>query len=424
VKVVVIGAGIVGVATAYELALRGETVTLIETREGAGLGTSYANGGQMSACEVAPWAGPEIPGLILRWLGRDDAPFRLRPKMDPDQWRWLLHFLLRCRASARMERIPPNLELALLTRERMASYAADFRDAGRSLDFDRRDRGILRIFASEHAVRAAMTEMETMARLGVEQRLLTAAECVEVEPALAPALQRGEISGGLHSPSDASGDAHLFSTNMAEAARQRGVTFQTGTIVEEIIARAGRAFGVATSQGVLDADAVVVAAGAGTAALLRPLGIRTWIYPVKGYSVTLPAPEGNAPEVSITDEARKIVISRLGDRLRAAGQAEVGGYDLTLEPGRAASVLNALTSLLPQAGAGADAAEFWCGLRPMTPDGSPVIGRLEPFSNLFINSGHGTLGWTLGAGSGAALADLICDSAPQLSLSPFTVSRF
>lgn len=323
-----------------------------------------------------------------------------------------------------MQRIPPNLELALLTRERMASYAADFRDEGRSLDFDRRDRGILRIFASEHAVRAAMTEMETMARLGVEQRLLTAAECVEVEPALAPALQRGEIAGGLYSPSDASGDAHLFSKHMTEAAKRRGVTFETDTVVEGIIARAGRAYGVVTSRGVLDADAVVVAAGAGTAALLKPLGIRTWIYPVKGYSVTLPAPEGNAPEVSITDEARKIVISRLGNRLRAAGQAEVGGYDLTLETGRARSVLNALTSLLPQAGAGAETAEFWCGLRPMTPDGSPVIGRVEPISNLFINSGHGTLGWTLGAGSGAALADLICDSAPQLSLSHFNIRRF
>lgn len=423
-KVVVIGAGIVGVATAYELALRGAAVTLIDAHDGAGLGTSYANGGQMSACEVAPWAGPEIPALILRWLGRDDAPFRLRPKMDPDQWRWLLRFLMRCRTSARHERIPPNLELALLTRERMAAYATDFAEEGRTLEFDRRQKGILRIFADASAIRAATGEIETMKRLGVEQRLLTPAECVDLEPALASALQRGEIAGGLYSPSDASGDAHLFSKSMASAATRRGVTFETDTVVEEIIARAGRVYGVVTSRGVLEADAVVVAAGAGTAALLKPLGIRTWIYPVKGYSVTLPAPEGNAPEVSITDEARKIVISRLGNRLRAAGQAEVGGYDLTLEPGRARSVLQALLSVLPQAGPAADAAEFWCGLRPMTPDGSPVIGRLAPFSNLFINSGHGTLGWTLGAGSGTILADLICGSVPQLDLSPFAITRF
>ncbi|MDP2123682.1 MAG: D-amino acid dehydrogenase [Parvibaculum sp.] len=423
-KVAVIGAGIVGVATAYELALRGAEVTLIEEREGAGLGTSFANGGQMSACEVAPWAGPEIPGLILRWLGRADAPFRLRPKMDPEQWYWLLRFLMRCRASARRERIPPNLELALLTRARMAAYEAGFQDAGQRFVFDRRDKGILRVFRAAHGLREAAAESETMARLGVEQHVLTPAQCVELEPALASALQRGEIAGGLHSPSDSSGDAYLFSKHLAEAAARLGVGFLTGAPVANIIIRAGRACGVMTAQGPVDADAVVVAAGTGTAALLKPLGLRSWIYPVKGYSVTLPAPEGNAPEVSITDEARKIVISRLGNRLRAAGQAEVGGYGLTLEPARAASVLNALTSLLPQVGAGADAAEFWCGLRPMTPDGSPVIGRLEPFSNLFINSGHGTLGWTLAAGSGAALADLVCDSAPQLDLSPFSIKRF
>ena len=423
-KVAVIGAGIVGVATAYELALRGAGVTLIEAHEGVGLGTSFANGGQMSACEVAPWAGPEIPGLILRWLGRDDAPFRLRPKMDPDQWRWLLRFLMRCRASARRERIPPNLELALLTRARMAAYEADFRAAGRRFAFDRRDKGILRIFRERHALREAAAESETMARLGIEQQVLTPAQCVELEPALASALQRGEIAGGLHSPSDASGDAHLFSKALAAAAAARGVTVLTGAAVAEIIVRGGRTCGVATAQGPVEADAVVVAAGAGTAALLKPLGLRSWIYPVKGYSVTVPAPEGNAPEVSITDEARKIVISRLGDRLRAAGQAEVAGYDLTLEPARANAVLDGLLGLLPQAAPRAGAAEFWCGLRPMTPDGSPVIGRLEPFPNLFINSGHGTLGWTLGAGSGAALADQVCDSAPQLSLSPFSISRF
>jgi D-amino-acid dehydrogenase len=424
VKVAVIGAGIVGVATAYELALRGVEVTLIEAHEGAALATSFANGGQLSACEVAPWAGPEIPGLILRWLGRDDAPFRLRPKMDPDQWRWLLRFLMRCRASARLERIPPNLALALLTRERMASYEAGFRNEGRTLDFDRRQKGILRIFSSAHAVRMGAAEMETMTRLGVEQQLLTPAECVRIEPALASALQRGEIAGGLYSPSDASGDAHLFSKQLADATILRGVTFLSDTTVEGIVAHAGRIHGVATSRGAIDADAVVVAAGAGTAALLKPLGFRTWIYPVKGYSVTLPAPEGNAPEVSITDEARKIVISRLGNRLRAAGQAEVGGYDLTLEPARANSVLDALMSLLPQVATQAGEAEFWCGLRPMTPDGSPVIGRLAPFQNLFINSGHGTLGWTLGAGSATLLADLICGGLPQLDVSPFSITRF
>ena len=423
-KIVVIGAGIAGVSTAYELALRGASVTLLDAREGAGLGTSYANGGQLSASEVAPWAGPEIPWLVLRWLGRDDAPFRLRPKMDPEQWRWLFRFLLRCRASARAERIPPNLELAMLTRARLAAYAQEFADAGAGFDYQRKEKGILRIFRDGHALKEAARETALIASLGLEQQELTPAECTALEPALGAAMQKGDIAGGLYAPSDASGDAHLYSMLLAEGAKRRGVTFMTGTAAMRIVAEGGRVRGVETAAGILDADAAVIAAGTETRALLNPFGVRSYIYPLKGYSVTLPAPEGNAPEVSITDEARKIVVSRLGGRIRAAGQAEVGGYDLTLEPGRARSVLNALEGMLPQMGPVRDQAEFWCGLRPMTPDGSPVIGEIPGVENLFVNSGHGTLGWTLGAGSGAVVADLVCGSAPQLDVSPFSIRRF
>ncbi len=425
--VIVVGAGIIGVTSAYELALRGLSVTLVETRDGAGLGTSFANGGQLSACEVAPWAGPDVPWLILKWFGRDDAPFRLRPKMDPDQWLWLLRFLTRCRASARHERIPPNLELALLTRARLASYEDDFAKAGTPLAYDRKNKGILRIFRDRHMLAAAIAETKLIAQLGVEQHELTPSECIDVEPALGPAMRRGDIAGGLHAPSDASGDAHLFSARLADGAKRLGVRVLPESEVTHLIVEGGVARGVMTAQGPLEADAVVLAAGTGTPALLKPLGLRSWIYPLKGYSVTLPAPQGNgelAPEVSLTDEERKIVVSRLGGRIRAAGQAEVGGYGLTLERGRANAVLRALESLLPQLTPERDGAEFWCGLRPMTPDGSPVIGVLPGFSNLFINSGHGTLGWTLGAGSAAALAGLICDSAPQPDLSSFSIRRF
>jgi D-amino-acid dehydrogenase len=196
------------------------------------------------------------------------------------------------------------------------------------------------------------------------------------------------------------------------------------TSVTRILTDGSKVRGVETPQGAIEADAVVIAAGTETRALLAPFGIRSYIYPLKGYSVTLPAPEGNAPEVSITDEERKIVISRLGGRIRAAGQAEVGGYDLTLEEGRARSVLDALEGVLPQVGPGRERAEFWCGLRPMTPDGSPVIGPVPGIAGLFVNSGHGTLGWTLGPGSAAALASLICDAAPQPDLSRFKITRF
>lgn len=421
---IVVGAGIAGASTAYELALRGAQVTLIDQREGAGFGTSYANGGQLSACEVAPWAGPEIPWMVLKWLGRDDAPFRLRPKMDPEQWLWLMRFLMRCRATARRERVAPNLELALLTRSRLAAYEREFEQAGVPLDYRRKERGILRIFREEHALAEAEQEAGPLARMGVGQERLTPSECISLEPALASAMQRGDIAGGLYAASDGSGDAHLYSVKIAEGAERLGARFMRNADVRRLVAEGASVRGVETSQGIIEADAVVLAAGTGTQALLRPFGYRSYIYPVKGYSVTLPAPEGNAPEVSITDEARKIVISRLGDRLRAAGQAEVGGYDMTLEPGRAKSVMDALESLFPQTGPARGEAEYWCGLRPMTPDGSPVLGVVPQFGNLFINSGHGTLGWTLGAGSAAAVADLVCGSAPQLDLSPFSIKRF
>ncbi|MFA7637904.1 MAG: D-amino acid dehydrogenase [Parvibaculum sp.] len=422
--VIVIGAGIVGVSTAFELALRGVRVTLLEEREGAGLGTSYANGAQLSACEVAPWPGPETPLMVLRWLGRTDAPFRMKPKLDPEQWLWLFRFLLRCRASARAERIPPNLELALLTRARLAAYEEEFERAGKPLDYERLNKGILRIYHEKDALNSAVKESELFARLGLEQQILTPSECTQIEPALGSAMQSGDFVGGLYAASDSTGDAYLFSHGIAEGAERLGVTYMRNTRVRRIISERGHARGVETDAGTIEADAVVVAAGVETRRLLSPFRVRTYVYPLKGYSVTVPAPDGNAPEVSVTDEMRKVVVSRLGNRIRSAGQVEVGGYDLTMEPARARSVLKAMEGVYPQMTPLRDQAEFWCGLRPMTPDGSPVIGAVPGTTNVYVNSGHGTLGWTLGAGSGAALASLICDSAPQMDLTPFSISRF
>ncbi|NIJ42470.1 D-amino-acid dehydrogenase [Parvibaculum indicum] len=429
--IVVIGAGIVGVATAYELALRGASVTLLERREGAGLETSRANGGQLSACEVAPWAGPEVPGLILKWMGRDDAPFRLRLKPDPEQWLWLMRFLSRCRASARAERVLPNLQLALLTRARLDAYRAAFAGRGETFDMDHAQNGILRVFRDRHGLAEAREGMARMDAAGVEQRELSPTDCVALEPALAAAFQKDEIAGGIYCPSDGMGDAHLFCRELAAAAESLGVRFRAGEEVEAIEVHDGKTTGVRLADELVAADAVVVAAGPMTARLLRPLGVRLPVYPVKGYSVTLPLEEEAgpmAPNVSVTDEARKVVVSRLGNRLRAAGQAEIGGYDLTLEMPRARSVFQALTGLMPQMNPLEARAEYWCGLRPMSPDGSPVIGELAarsgPIQGLFVNGGHGTLGWTMGAGSAAALADLICGSAPQLDLTPFSHKRF
>lgn len=423
-KVVVIGAGIVGVTTAYEFAERGHQVILIDKREGAGLETSYANGGQLGAGEVAPWAGPEVPWLALKWMGRADGPFRLRLKADPEQWIWLLRFLMRCRASAREERVLPNLGLALLTQSRMDEIAAKLTSEGAPLAFDERRDGIMQIFHYERSLKEAAHGAETMRRAGLEQRVLTAAECVEVEPALASSVQRGEIVGGLYCASDRSGDAHVFTRELAARAERLGVRFVTGAEVERFETQGDRITGVRTNGWLFGGDAVVLAAGIGSAKLARQLGLRIPVYPLKGYSVTVPAGEGVAPKVSLTDEARKIVVSRFGDRVRVAGTAEVSGYDTTLEMPRAKSVLDGLLSLLPQLSAGAGEAQFWTGLRPMSSDGSPLIGQAGRYRNLYLNTGHGSLGWTLGAGSAAALADAVCGETPRLDLTPFNIKRF
>ena len=423
-RVIVIGAGVIGVTTAYEFAERGHEVTLIERREGAGLETSFANGGQLGAGEVAPWAGPEVPWLALRWMGRADAPFRLRLKPDPEQWIWLLRFLTRCRASARAERILPNLSLALLTRARMEAIAATCAGEGNPVHFDEERQGILQVFHDAHALAEADEGAEAMRRAGLEQHVLSPAECVAREPALGPAMQKGGIAGGLYCESDRSGDAHLFTRALAERSARMGVRVVAGVEVDGFEMRGERVVGVRAKDARFEGDVFVIAAGVGSARLARMAGTRLPVYPLKGYSVTLPVGDGLAPHVSLTDEARKIVVSRLGQRLRVAGTAEVCGYDTEIEMPRARSVLGALLDLLPQMNDRAGEAEYWTGLRPMSSDGSPIIGRAGGRTNLWLNTGHGSLGWTLGAGSAAALADAVCGSAPQIDLSPFNLKRF
>lgn len=263
-----------------------------------------------------------------------------------------------------------------------------------------------------------------MRRAGLEQRVLSAAECAEVEPALVSAVQSGGIVGGLYCASDRSGDAHVFARELAARAERMGVRFVTNAEVERFETQGDLVTGVRTNGWLFGGDAVVIAAGVGSAKLARQLGMRIPVYPLKGYSVTVPAGDGVAPKVSLTDEARKIVVSRFGDCVRVAGTAEVTGYDTTLEMPRARSVLDGLLSLLPQLSAGAGEAQFWTGLRPMSSDGSPLIGQAGRFRNLYLNTGHGSLGWTLGAGSAAALADAVCGAPARIDLSPFSLKRF
>lgn len=403
-RAIVIGAGVVGVTTAWRLREEGHDVTVIDANSAAASLTSHANGGQLGASEVTPWAGPGLILQAIKWMGQYDAPFRLRLTGSLRQLRWLWKFSKRCNEAAQRERIPPNLALALRSQAEMHRLIELFDTQGAPIDFDHKRAGILRIFPTLKALAEATQTMPLMAEQGVEQQQLTSAECAVLEPALSAAHQKGEIAGGLFAPGDESGDAFLFTQGLAARAEVSGVKFQYDEKVTRLETKAGRIVKVHTDKATYEPDVVVLAAGVASPDLGRIIGKWLPVWPVKGYSVTLevnPAAVG-IPNVSITDEARRIVISRFGTSLRAAGQAEVGGYDLTLDEKRGAGVLEALTSIFPAAGT-LGTPDYWCGLRPMTPDGSPILGSVPKVENLYLNTGHGTLGWTLALGS----ADLI-----------------
>ncbi len=408
-KVIVLGAGVVGVTGAWYLAEAGHEVTVIERRDGAGLETSFANGGQISAGHAEPWAKPAAIPKILRWLGREDAPLLFRPRADWAQWEWGMRFLFEC--------LPGRFERHSRTLAALATYSRDcLRDLRKrtAIRYDELTRGILQFATSQGDFEALARHVEAMRPLGIRREVKSAAECIALEPALGSS--RVAISGGVYDPQDESGDAHRFTRELAALAMQHGVKFRYGAIVEAIEARGGRVSAIRLQGGErATADGYVVSLGSYSRLFLSPLGIRVPVYPLKGYSITLPlgpAEAAAAPTVSLTDEAAKIVISRLGQRLRAAGTAELTGYDTSINAARCAAITRRIRELFPQLGAVA-AVENWTGLRPATPNNVPVIGRTR-IANLFLNTGHGTLGWTLACGSGRALADLVSARVPEV----------
>jgi D-amino-acid dehydrogenase len=410
VKIIVLGAGVVGVTSAWYLSAAGHEVTVIERREAAALETSFANGGQISAGHAEPWAKPSMVPKILRWLGREDAPLLFRPRADPAQWEWGLRFLLEC-FPGRFQRHSRTLAgLAGHSRECLRALRAQL-----GIRYDHLERGILQFATNERDLEALTRHAEQMHALGIRRQVKSAGECFALEPALRDSRDR--VLGGVFNPKDESGDAHRFTTELARHAAARGVVFRFDTRIEAIEATGGQVAGIRLHNGrTLAADAYVVSLGSYSPLLLAPLGIRIPVYPLKGYSITLPlGPKeaAAAPSVSLTDEAFKIVISRLGDRLRAAGTAELTGYDTTVNPVRCAAIAARIHDLFP-ALSGVTAVDYWTGLRPATPNNVPVIGRTK-LKNLFLNTGHGTLGWTLACGSASVLADLMSARQPQVA---------
>jgi len=409
VKVIVLGAGVIGVASAWYLARAGHEVTVVERRPEPGMETSFANGGQISAGHAEPWAKPGAVPQILRWLGREDAPLLFRPRADWAQWEWGMRFALEC--------LPGRFERNCRTLAGLAAYSRDSLRELRTragLQYDQLERGILHFATSKADFASMARHAEAMRSLGVERQVKSAAECAALEPALAHSLD--PVVGGVYTPKDESGDAHRFTRELARLAAARGVTFQFGMAVEALEGVGGKIVAVRMHDGArINADAYVLSLGSYSPLLLKPLGIRIPVYPLKGYSITLalgPDEAPAAPSVSLTDEAHKIVISRLGNRLRAAGTAELAGYDTSISEVRCAAIARRVRQLFPLLAA-APAVDNWAGLRPATPNNVPLIGKTR-MSNLYLNTGHGTLGWTLACGSGRALADLVSGRRPDI----------
>jgi D-amino-acid dehydrogenase len=409
----VLGAGVIGTTAAWFLRAAGHEVTVLERQGAAGEETSFANGGQISVSHVEPWANPAAPLKILRWLGQPDAPLLFRPRLDAHQWRWGIQFLIEClpwRTRRNMLRILAISKYSgVLLRELRAATG---------IAYDDLQRGILQIYTQTRDFDDAVRAAELVRGYGIAREVKTKDECVALEPSLA--ARRDWIVGGTYTATDESGDACKFTKALAALGAARGIEFRYGVTIESIAVAGGAVCGVrAVNEGnrkeVLRADAYIACLASYTPQLLDPIGVRTRIYPAKGYSATLPiAHPERAPTASITDDAEKIVFTRLGERLRVAGTAELTGYNLELNPVRCEALTRRAVEWFGDA-VDATRAQYWTGLRPATPSNLPLIGRTR-YPNLYLNAGHGTLGWTMAAGSGKALADIVSGEKPEVEL--------
>jgi D-amino-acid dehydrogenase len=400
VKVAVLGAGVIGTTAAWYLRQAGHDVQVLDRRDAAGLETSFANGGQISATHALPWAGPGVPWKALKWMLREDAPLLFRLRADPAQWRWGLQFLRECTPA----RFRANSgQLVRLGRYSQALLHALRKETG--IQYDQVERGILVFFTAEH-------------EFGLDRK--TPDECVALEPALAPIRQR--LTGGEYVANDESGDAHKFTEELARLCARKGVRFDFDVDIKRFSVENEKISGVNIQRKdgtpeTLRADAYVLALGSYSPLLARPIGIDLAIYPLKGYSVTMPVKNPAAAwTMSLTDDAHKLVFTRLGDRLRIAGTAELNGYNTEINEVRCQAIVKRTMELFPEAGDPANA-QFWMGLRPATPSNIPCIGRTK-YPNLFLNTGHGTLGWTHACGSGRILADIVSGRRPEVEITP------
>ncbi len=415
-KIVVLGAGVIGVTSAWYLAKAGHEVTVIDRQPAPALETSFGNAGEISPGYASPWAAPGIPMKAMKWLFMRHAPLIIQPLPDLAKLSWVAKMLMNCTSSAYAVNKSRMVRLAEYSRDCLMDLR---RDTG--ITYDERTQGTLQLFRTEKQVAAAEKDIKVLKADGVPFEVLDAAGCIAAEPGLA--TSRDKIAGGLRLPGDETGDCFKFTNSLSEMAAAAGVTFRYGVQINRLEENMGRVTAVHTSEGRVMADAFVLALGSYSPMLARPLGIRLPVYPVKGYSITVPIVDAaRAPESTVMDETYKIAITRLGDRIRVGGMAEIAGFDMTLHAKRRATLEHSVEDLFGGAG-DQSRATFWCGLRPMTPDGTPVLGR-SPLPNLFLNTGHGTLGWTMAAGSGRVLADLVSGREAEIETGDLGYGRY
>jgi len=415
-KVVVLGGGVIGVSVAYELAKAGHEVEVIERQSGPALETSFGNAGEVSPGYSSPWAGPGVPIKAIKWLLMRHSPLVIRPLLDPAMWRWGAAILANCTERAYALNKSRMVPIAEYSRDRLKLLRAET-----GIAYDDRAQGTLQLFRTRAQMDGIAKDVEVLQQYKVPFEVLDRAGFVAVEPALKHTQQK--FVGALRLPGDETGDCFLYTNRLAGLAAGLGVSFRYRTTVKGLAAEGGRITGVHTDLGVSTADAYVMAMGSFSPLLLAPLGIRIPVYPVKGYSITVPITDASgAPESTIMDETHKVAVTRLGDRIRVGGTAELAGFSLALHEGRRRTLEHVVTDLFPHGG-DVGKASFWCGLRPMTPDGTPIIGA-TPYPNLHLSTGHGTLGWTMAAGTGRLMADLLSDRKTDIPLDGLTMARY
>ena len=415
-RVLVLGSGVIGTAAAYYLAKAGHEVTVVDRQPGPAQETSFANAGEVSPGYSAPWAGPGVPVKAIKWMLMHHSPLVIKPLLDPSMWRWCVAMLKNCTTTAYHTNKARMVRVAEYSRDCLKELRAET-----GITYDERAQGTLQLFRTEKQLDGIGKDVDILRESGVPFQLLDQNGYLAYEPALAAVKHK--FVGALRLPGDETGDCHLFTCRLARMAEGLGARFRFGTSIHGIEQDGARVTGIRTDAGVLTADHYVLALGSYSTRLLGQVGIDIPVYPVKGYSITVPvADAAMAPESTVMDETHKVAVTRLGDRIRVGGTAQLSGFDLSLDGRRRETLEFVVSDLFPHGG-DVSRAEFWTGLRPMTPDGTPIIGPSR-FSNLTLSTGHGTLGWTMAAGTGRVVADMVSGRQPEIPVADLSVARY